>query len=118
MIKEDRQKSVEIIDDSSLIKDDAIIVLVSMVKKKGHIVNKNLLTLANFFDFANVQDIIGVRQSKLISKLQFPPSYRRIYVKRMTFSLTNSSQRDTLDIQFRASTLISYKSKVSSESVS
>lgn len=35
-------------------KDDAVIILVSLVKKKGHIINKNLLTLANFFDFDNV----------------------------------------------------------------
>lgn len=39
------------IDDCALLKDEAAIILVSLVKKKGHIVNKNLLTLANFFEF-------------------------------------------------------------------
>ncbi|CAD8050075.1 unnamed protein product [Paramecium sonneborni] len=75
LIKEDRQKSIEIIDDCALLKDDAVIILVSLVKKKGHIVNKNLLTLANFFEFQNVQDIAG---QTLISSF-LPPDLRALH---------------------------------------
>ncbi|CAD8134451.1 unnamed protein product [Paramecium octaurelia] len=75
LIKEDRQKSIEIIDDCALLKDDAAIILVSLVRKKGHIVNKNLLTLANFFEFQNVQDIAG---QTLISSF-LPPDLRILH---------------------------------------
>ncbi|CAD8051238.1 unnamed protein product [Paramecium sonneborni] len=75
LIKEDRQKSIEVIDDCALLKDEAVIILVSLVKKKGHIVNKNLLTLANFFEFQNVQDIAG--QTQISSFL--PPDLRTLH---------------------------------------
>lgn len=42
-----------------------MIVQISMVKEKGKIVNNNLLTLANFFEFDGIQDI---RNKKSISK--------------------------------------------------
>ncbi|CAD8159175.1 unnamed protein product [Paramecium octaurelia] len=75
LIKEDRQKSVEVIDDCALLKDEAVIILVSLVRKKGHIVNKNLLTLANFFEFQNVQDIAA---QTLISSF-LPPDLRVLH---------------------------------------
>ncbi|CAD8046089.1 unnamed protein product [Paramecium sonneborni] len=47
----DRQKEIDIIDNLSLLNDRTTIILVSLVKNKGKIVNKNQLALANFFSY-------------------------------------------------------------------
>ncbi|CAD8137834.1 unnamed protein product [Paramecium pentaurelia] len=47
----DRQKEIDIIDNFSLLNDRTTIILVSLVKNKGKIVNKNQLALANYFQY-------------------------------------------------------------------
>ncbi|CAK78745.1 unnamed protein product (macronuclear) [Paramecium tetraurelia] len=49
----DRQKEIDIIDNFQLLNDRTTIILVSLVKNKGKIVNKNQLALANFFQYAD-----------------------------------------------------------------
>ncbi|CAD8203797.1 unnamed protein product [Paramecium octaurelia] len=52
----DRQKEIDIIDNISLYNDSTTIILVSIVKNKGKIVNKNQLALANFFHYVDAND--------------------------------------------------------------
>ncbi|CAD8115189.1 unnamed protein product [Paramecium sonneborni] len=52
----DRQKEIDIIDNISLYNDSTTIILVSIVKNKGKIVNKNQLALANFFHYIDAND--------------------------------------------------------------
>ncbi|CAD8092159.1 unnamed protein product [Paramecium primaurelia] len=52
----DRQKEIDIIDNISIYNDSTTIILVSIVKNKGKIVNKNQLALANFFHYIDAND--------------------------------------------------------------
>ena len=41
----------DLIINTTLLKDNVIILLVSILKDRGHLLNKNRSTLARFFDF-------------------------------------------------------------------
>ncbi|KAM3128636.1 hypothetical protein pb186bvf_019265 [Paramecium bursaria] len=56
LVQNDRQKEIDIIDNQSILADQTTIILVSVVKQKGKIMNKNQLALANFFQYADAND--------------------------------------------------------------